>query len=112
MRDTWQDVGHLKLVNCDVRTLLAGHGYVVIGRDTASLVFSPFPVLCALSYFKKMSDVSFSKSPFLWKGLFCRTWASRGVSKEKTEIAAVFVETSNYFSGPSACVQELTAQSW
>ena len=59
-----------------------------------------------------MSDVSFSKSSLLWKGLFCRTWASREVSKEKTKIAAVFLETSNYFSGPSACVQKLTAQSW
>ena len=66
----------------------------------------------ALSHSKKMSDVSFDKSPLLWKGLFCRTWALREVSKEKTEIAAAFLETNNYLSGSPACVQKWTAPSW
>ena len=70
----------------------------------SSSLYSLFSV--ALSYSNKMSDVSFGKSSLLWKGLVCRTWASREVSKEKTEIAAVFLETSNYFSGPPGCVHK------
>lgn len=80
---------------------------LIISSDIAFLLSSLFPVLYGIFMFlKKCQIFSFGKSPLLWKGLFCRTWTPKGVSKEKTEIAAVFLETSNYFSGPSACVQK------